>query len=334
VNPLLYLLGLVPGILALVGLLVGGVWAWATPLFVFGLVPVVELVWTRPLRDRRPAPLDGLVADVLLFATLPLNLGALALLVVQVARGAHGGLSLAGCIVSVGIVLGMYGLNSGHELGHRGGTLSRAAAQVLMGSALYAHFWVEHNLGHHARVATPEDPASARRGEWLFGFWVRSVAGGARSAFGLAPRRVLLGWLAQVLAVLAVGWVAGAAAAGAWVASAVVGVLLLETVNYVEHYGLRRERLPSGRFERVAPRHSWNSEHPLGRMLLFDLPRHADHHANPRRRCVELRCFADAPQLPSGYPAMILLALAPPVFVWLMDRQVRRTGAGAEAIRA
>ena len=322
-NPVFYLLAFVPGALAIAGLLLGGVWAWATPLFMFGAVPLAELLWSRPPRDS-PRSWSASVADLLLLLTVPVDLGALALLWVQVSRGALDAASLAGCVFSVGILLGMYGLNAGHELGHRGGRAYRWLAQLHMGSVLYAHFWVEHNLGHHVRVATPEDPATARQGEWVFPFWARSIVGGARSALGLAPRRVVLGWLVQAAALVAVGWWFGAGAALAWVAAALIGVLLLETVNYVEHYGLMRERLASGRYERVQPRHSWNSEHPVGRMLLFDLPRHADHHANPRRRCVELRHFQDAPALPTGYSGMILLAVVPPLFLWVMRRHQRQ----------
>ena len=333
-HPLTYLLALLPGVLTLAGLVLGGVSAWLTPLLIFGLVPVVELIWTRAPDRAHGGGLDRSIADAILVATVPLDLGAVLLLVVQVARGVLDPASVAGGIVSVGILLGLYGLNVGHELGHRGGRSWRFASQLLMGSSLYSHFWVEHNLGHHARVATPDDPASAARGTWVYPFWIRSIVGGARSALALDRRRVLVGWGLQALALVIVALLAGPGAALAWIAAAIIGVLLLETVNYLEHYGLRRRRLPTGRYERVAPHHSWNAEHPVGRMMLFDLPRHADHHAHARRRCVELRCFPGAPQLPTGYPGMVLLALAPPLFCGVMDRALERADSAVDGVAA
>ena len=109
-----------------------------------------------------------------------------------------------------------------------------------------------------------------------------------------------------------------------WVGAAVVGFLLLETVNYVEHYGMQRELLPNGRYERVSRRHSWTSDHPVSRALLFELPRHADHHAHAGRPYGSLRHFSDAPQLPTGYAGMVLLALVPPLYFRVMDEAIDR----------
>jgi alkane 1-monooxygenase len=324
VHTLTYVLALVPGALTLVGLAMGGLATWLTPAFVFGVIPALELLFTRTRAERPVGRWDRPLADALLLLTVPLNLAGLAVLVLLIATSGLGPVAAAGGVLSVGIGLGIYGLNVGHELGHRGGRGWRLVAQLMMGTALYSHFWVEHNLGHHARVATPDDPASARRGEWIYPFWVRSIVGGARSALALDRRRVVLGWSLQAAALLGVALVLGPLAALGWVGAAVVGILLLETVNYLEHYGLQRRRLASGRYERVQPRHSWNAEHPVGRMMLFDLPRHADHHAHSRRPCTELRYFPDAPQLPTGYPGMVLLALIPPLFCALMDRQLDR----------
>lgn len=329
-HPSAYLVALTPGILAATGLLQGGLWTWATVGFVFVLVPLLDAIWTGRSVRREQSPGPQWIGELILALTVPLNLACLGLLWW---RGAVGGLSViewAGVVLSVGIVLGTYGLNVGHELGHRGGRAGRWAAQLLMGSALYAHFWVEHNLGHHVRVATPDDPASAEAGRWVYPFWVRSIAGGARSAWRLAPGWVGAAWGLQAAALAAVALGLGIGAALAWLGAAVVGILLLETVNYVEHYGLRRERLPDGRYERVTPRHSWNSEHPVGRALLFDLPRHADHHANPRRSCHELRYDPVSRELPAGYPSMILLALAPPLFDKAMQSALNRGNAAAD----
>ena len=95
--------------------------------------------------------------------------------------------------------------------------------------------------------------------------------------------------------------------------------MLLESVNYIEHYGLTRKRVNDNRYEQVAPEHSWNSDHMLGRVVLFELSRHSDHHANPERSYQDLRTLETSKQLPFGYPAMIVLALFPAKWFQVMN---------------
>jgi alkane 1-monooxygenase len=319
VHPATYLAAWIPGLLTLVGIGWGGAWAWATPIAVFVVVPVLDQ-WVPRTVPAMPPP-RGVWA---VRATRLIQGGSGVLLFVALAALLWMSRSSAdpwrdlpawlGNLVSVGILCGVYGLNVGHEIGHRRAPLARGTAVAMMMTSLYGHFWVEHNLGHHVRVATPDDPASAQRGESVFAFWPRSIVGSARSAFALRPHLVSALWVAQALLLMAVWATLGASAALAWIGAATVGILLLETVNYVEHYGLQRQRLADGRYERVAPHHSWNAEHLPCRALLFDLPRHSDHHAHPARMCTSLRNFETAPQLPFGYAAMILIAMVPALF--------------------
>jgi alkane 1-monooxygenase len=106
------------------------------------------------------------------------------------------------------------------------------------------------------------------------------------------------------------------------IAQGVFGFLLLEVVNYLEHYGLQRERSPAGHYVKVEPQHSWNSNRLITNLFLYQLQRHSDHHANPALRYQVLRHFEDAPQLPAGYATMILLALVPPLWRRVMDPRV------------
>ena len=202
--------------------------------------------------------------------------------------------------------------------------------------ALYQHFFVEHNRGHHKNVATDLDPASARKGDWVFGFWLRSLWGGWRGAWALERERLhKIGkpnwsienmmlrfsvyqtlWLSAVYAVFGWNGLLGA------MAIAVVGFLLLETVNYLEHYGLRRQLLPSGHYEPVSPAHSWNSDHEVGRILLYELTRHSDHHFKSTRKYQVLRHIDESPQLPFGYPTSVLLSLVPPLWFAIMDKRL------------
>lgn len=241
----------------------------------------------------------------------------------------------AGLMASVGTVGGI-AINAAHELGHKRGLSERRLSKIALAQTCYGHFFVEHNRGHHVRVATPEDPASSRMGESLYAFIIRSVLGSVGSAWTLesarlrrlsrspwSPRNdVLNAWLmsAALFAVLVVWFGAGVLP---WLfGQALIGIFLLETVNYLEHYGLRRQKLPSGRYERVRPTHSWNSNTVIANVFLFHLQRHSDHHANPMRRYQAL-CHADeSPQLPGGYGTMLLLALCPPVWRRVMDPRV------------
>lgn len=336
-----YLLNLSIPALAAAGIYVGGPASWAAPVLVFVVVVAAELL----LRPDPSPPLQAegeggdWLFDAQVLLSLPVQVGIVLLLLWRVSSGALHGVDLAGAIVSAGLGCGGLGINVGHELGHRRSKGHQLAAKILLGTSLYAHFFVEHNRGHHVRVATADDPASARRGEWLYAFWWRSVSEGLRSAFELERVRLersghgawslrnevlrLIG--AEGLAVAAALVFFGPAATAAWVLAALFGALLLETVNYVEHYGLSRERTERG-WAPVRPHHSWNSDHPLGRVLLFELTRHSDHHAHPGRSYPKLRSFPDAPQLPTGYPGMILLALIPPLFLSVMDRRLATLG--------
>jgi alkane 1-monooxygenase len=249
---------------------------------------------------------------------------------------------LVGMTFNVGLVVGTIGINVAHELGHRSHKGEQLLAQVLLLSALYMHFFIEHNRGHHKHVATPEDPATARLGEPIYAFWLRSVVGGWRNAWRLEAQRLgaarwtwqnqmLRFQLIQLAYLVLVAWLLGPAVLGFALGIAIVGFLLLESVNYIEHYGLQRRKLPTGRYEPVSPTHSWNSDHELGRIFLYELTRHSDHHYKATRKYQVLRHFDDSPQLPMGYPAAIVLALAPPLWFAVMDERVAATQAPAAA---
>ncbi len=342
-HPLLYLPVYLLPLLAFAALSLGGLWLLALPAVVFGLVPTAELFLPGTTDNTRAAsrrpPLERRLLDGLIYGLVPLQVALVIHLPAQIASGALAGWEILGGILTVGICCGAFGINLGHELGHRTSKLDQGAAKLMLATSLYMHFFIEHNRGHHARVATPQDPASSRRGEALYRFWIRSTVGGWLHAWTLEDQRLrrrvskprlslqnemVRFQLIQAGIVAAVALAFGLVPALAFVAAAVMGFLLLETINYVEHYGLQRGRRPDGRYERVLPGHSWNSNHTLGRVLLFELTRHADHHANASRHFTQLRHHEEGPQLPTGYPGMILLALFPPAYRRVMERHIVR----------
>jgi alkane 1-monooxygenase len=240
-----------------------------------------------------------------------------------------------GLLVMVGLTGGL-AINVAHDLGHTREERERRLSKIALAQTCYGHFFVEHNRGHHVRVATAEDPASARFGESLYAFIPRSVVGGCRSAWGLEATRlarmnksswtfrneVLNAWGLSILLFFMLSLWFRPVVLPWLIGQAIVGFCLLETVNYLEHYGLRRQKLPNGRYERVLPAHSWNSSTIIANVLLFQLQRHSDHHANPLRSYQTLRHVDEAPQLPSGYSGMLLLALFPPLWRHVMDARV------------
>lgn len=240
-----------------------------------------------------------------------------------------------GLMVTVGIVGGI-AINAAHELGHRRASAEKRLSKIALAQTGYGHFFVEHNRGHHLRVATHEDPASARLDESVYHFIPRSVLGGLRSAWHLESVRlaqagrsrwslrndILNAWLlsAAIFAGL-VAWF-GAVIIPWLIGQAIIGVCLLETVNYLEHYGLRRQRLADGSYERVGQRHSWNSDTLIANVFLYHLQRHSDHHANPQKRYQTLQHSDQAPQLPTGYGSMLVLAWCPPLWRRVMNPRV------------
>jgi alkane 1-monooxygenase len=249
-----------------------------------------------------------------------------------------GGLS---AVESIGLALTMamvsgVAINTAHELGHKRASLERWLSKVALASSVYGHFFIEHNRGHHVRVATPEDPASSRLGESFWAFLPRTVAGSLRSSWELERERlerggsspwtvrndILGAWAMSVVLFAALTATFGLVVLPYLLLQAVIGFSLLEVVNYLEHYGLLRQKREDGRYERCAPRHSWNSNNVASNVLLYHLQRHSDHHANPMRRYQALRHFDEAPQLPTGYAGMIVLAYFPPLWRRVMDHRL------------
>jgi alkane 1-monooxygenase len=96
----------------------------------------------------------------------------------------------------------------------------------------------------------------------------------------------------------------------------------LTQANYVEHYGLLRQKLPNGRYELCEPHHSWNTNHIYSNLISFHLQRHSDHHANALRPYQALRDFDNLPRLPSGYPGCFGMAAIPWLWFKVMDPKV------------
>jgi alkane 1-monooxygenase len=266
---------------------------------------------------------------------LPLQYAALVWACSMWSAGELSTVESLGLAITIGCVSGI-AINTAHELGHKRKSMERWLSKIALAQTGYGHFFIEHNRGHHVRVATPEDPASSRLGESFWAFLPRTVRGSLVSAWELEKVRlgrvgkrvfslhndVLNAWAMTVVLFAVLVAVFGVGVLPWLLLQAAFGFSLLEVVNYLEHYGLLRQTREDGRYERCAPRHSWNSNNVSSNVLLYHLQRHSDHHANPMRRYQALRHHDEAPELPSGYATMIVLACLTPLWRRVMDPRV------------
>jgi alkane 1-monooxygenase len=328
---------------AFLGLSLKDFWVWATPVFAFICIPVLELIFpvnTTNLRTEEVKHnLKKKIFDWLLYLNLPIVYALLFLAFYTISSSSLATFEIIGLIVSVGIVLGVNGINVGHELGHRQSTNERFIGKALLLPSFYMHFYIEHNYGHHLNAATPEDPATARYNQSVYSFWFTSTI---RQYFGAWKIQYKLRknngqsfysfkndmfWylIIQLAYLVTIALVFGKLALIFAIGSGIVGFVLLETVNYIEHYGLLRLKTKTGRYERVKEVHSWNSNHVIGRIILYELTRHSDHHYKSSKKYQILDCHDESPQMPFGYPTSMVLAMIPPLWFKIMNKRVPKS---------
>lgn len=315
-------------------------WTLMVPLlFIYLIIPALDLVFSTDESNPNEAQVAKLEQsafyDWVLYLMLPLHFLVFVGLIYYVVSVPLTVWMQATLVLTLGIFGGL-AVNLGHELGHKKDRLAKNLAKLSLASGAYGHFNIEHNAGHHREVATPEDSASARFGESIYRFALREIPGGVRRAWQIETNRLMhkgLSWYAldnQILHSYAMTLVVYIALT-LWLGWGALLVLLLHvpivwwqltSANYIEHYGLLRQKLSNGQYERCQPKHSWNSNHLVSNLVLFHLQRHSDHHANPSRHYQSLRHFEEAPQLPTGYMGMFLVAYVPPLWYRVMDQRL------------
>lgn len=313
-------------VLAFISFRSEGIWAYLPVLEAFVAIPLLELAFapdrTNLSKEDRSSVRADLFYDFALRAIIPFQL-VWGYLMLESTSAELSTATWLGRVLSYGIMCGVIGINVAHELGHKRHPMDQFLAKVLLTTSLYTHFFLEHNFGHHRNVGTPEDPSTARRGEWVYLFWFRSITQSYLSAWRIGIQRsrgqfwrneMIHYTLVQAALLGLIFWTFDSAGVLAFFLSAFTGWILLETVQYIEHYGLQRARVSQKRYEDVRPVHSWNSNHLWGRAILFELSRHSDHHYLPHKNYPELDHHEESPQLPTGYPGMMLLSLIPPLY--------------------
>lgn len=335
-----YLTAYLLPICATVGIWKPDLFSFLTPIVTFILIPIIE--YFTPENKYNLSKNEALhksekyFFDVLLYLNLPIVYGILSFALLQLSIHHLSAFETVGLIFSVGIILGSNGINVAHELGHREHKFAKWAAKLLLLPSFYTHFTLEHNYGHHVSVSTPEDPATARFKENVYAFWLRSVTGQYQNAWKLQIKlnqinsnsffsfknEMLINSILQIAYIIVLFSAFNINVALYAIAMGIIGFLLLESINYIEHYGLLREKRTSGRFVPVKEIHSWNSNHLLGRILLYELTRHSDHHYRASKKYQILDYYETSPELPYGYPTSIVIAMFPGLWYKIMHKKI------------
>jgi alkane 1-monooxygenase len=334
-------------VVTVIGYYLGGWYNYATVFLAYVLMPMLDLVVGKDPHNVDESQIAELSEQryyrFITYAWTYVQVGIVAWGAYVFARGSMQLYEQIGFLLSLSNVTGGIGITVAHELGHRQTKIEQFYAKVILMTVSYMHFYIEHNRGHHVWVATPKDPATSRKGESIYGFYFRTVVGSFLSAWEIERSRLhkkgVSAWSLQnemiqyqlitlgfcLALMLGCSLVAGQilwAVPVFFVLQSIMAFSLLEAVNYIEHYGIVRKEIAEGRYERVNPTHSWNTNQLVTNFFLFQLQRHSDHHANANRRYQVLRHFDISPQLPFGYPTMISIALFPPLWFKLMDNRL------------
>ena len=343
INTLKYLFVYTVPVIILLSLWSANLWSYFALVFIFGFIPFVELFTkgsTKNLTSKEEEKAkDNMFFDIILYGLVPLQYFILVYFLIQLGDNTLPLYTKIGMIICYGLACGGIAINTGHELGHRNTWYEQLMSKSMLLSTLYMHFFIEHNRGHHNNVSTDHDPASSRYNESIYSFYPRSIIGGWKSAFNLEAKKLTIqnkrvwSWhnemlrfqFIQIALITTIALVFSLETMVCFIVGAIIGILILETVNYIEHYGLRRIKV-GNRFERTKPIHSWNSNHPLGRILLLELTRHSDHHYISSTKYQTLKHFDNSPQMPTGYPGMMVLALCPPLWFRIMNKRIEEFG--------
>ena len=320
-----------------------GIYAFFGLFFLYVLVPILEQI--LPLssynlnKAEKELAKESFFFDLTLYLLVPLHLFVIYSFLITVSSANISTLDLTACVLMMGTILGVNGINVGHELGHKiNHPFKMFLAHVMLTTSIQNHFVTYHNSGHHRDVGTPEDFSSAKQGDNFYYFALRSQIGGYFKTWKLESKRLtalgknklinpmIIYTLIPLLFLTTIYFFFNFNTMLIYGITGIYGISVLEAQNYFAHYGLRRKKQENGRYERVQPKHSWNSDHLIGRVLLFELTRHSDHHHMGAKPFQLLESKKDSPLLPFGYPMMLMLSYFPFIFKPIMKKHLKFYG--------
>ncbi len=314
----------------ILGLRAGGFWSFSGFLFIFFVHPLLDYIFRRKaVSTHRPDHYWSLAPVVI---SLPVLIFSLVYGGIRIQMASL--IEFVGITLSVGAIGGVLGINMAHELIHRKNDFLKIIGYLNLIALNFSHWGIEHVYGHHKNVATYEDPATARKNESVYSFWFRNYFQGLVDAYkiessrGLLKNRVILYSSIQVLIGIILAVLSHWQILLFWYLTSIVSWLLLMTVDYIEHYGLQRTRNQNNIYERVQPKHSWDSSAAFTNWALINLGHHAHHHFSASVPYQELEIQSKASHLPFGYSSMILISLCPPLFYEVMNPLLESKSAG------
>ena len=327
-------------VIGILGIYFGGIYSFGALAFAFVIIPIMELMLPTNVEnydaDETDERLKNKFYDLMLYMNVPIVYGSLVYSLIKISSTDISTIEIVGITLSLGVIFGANGINVAHELGHRNNMFEKILGKALLIPSHYTHFFIEHNHGHHLHVSTPTDPSTAKYNQNLYAFWWQTVSGTYVKAWEIQKKlnevnktRLFsinndMFWFTIIqIAYLVLAYSFFGITGLLFVLfTGIIGFLLLETINYIEHYGLKRNQLASGRYERVSEKHSWNSNHVLGRIILYELTRHSDHHYKSQRKYQILEYHDVSPQMPYGYPTSMVMSFFPPLWFAVMNKRV------------
>ena len=320
-----------------------GIYAFFGLFFLYVLVPILEQILPLSSYNLKKAEKElakeSSFFDLTLYLLVPLHLFVIYSFLITVSSAAISALDLTACVLMMGTILGVNGINVGHELGHKTNhPFKMFLAHVMLTTSIQNHFVTYHNSGHHRDIGTPKDLSSAKQGDNFYYFALRSQIGGYFKTWKLESKRLtalgknklinpmIIYTLIPLLFLTTIYFFFNFNTMLIYGITGIYGISVLEAQNYFAHYGLRRKKQENGRYEKVQPKHSWNSDHLIGRVLLFELTRHSDHHHMGAKPFQLLESKKDSPLLPFGYPMMLMLSYFPFIFKPIMKKHLNLYG--------
>jgi alkane 1-monooxygenase len=316
---MIYLIPYLQMALGAFGLYKGSFFVWNGFVMLFMILPIIEILFKK--LKFNPSEHKSIWAQISILLT-PFALTAILFVSLRQAQLTENRIELLGIILSTGTLLGAFGITSAHELIHRRETYLRAIGVYNLTLVHFAHWGLEHVFGHHKHVATPLDPATAREGELIYTYWLRSYFGVLRGAWKISKIKVSVYFFGTLILSLSLLFFVGPKVLVVWLLSSMVAILLLQTVDYIEHYALLRNKNQDGFYLAFKPQHSWDSSSLWTNVTLFNLGFHSHHHMKAH---VPYEDLADQPlarQMPFGYSVMVPMALFPFIYIPYMKKQL------------
>ena len=330
ITPLILIIG------SSLGLLISPSWSISPFIWVFILVPIIDIM--LPYLNKTDQELnENLLHNFSIIIILPCILFLIIFGLFVVSDSSISVFTVAALGAAVGMSGGSIGITTAHELIHRQSYFMRSLGVILLILCLYGHFRIEHVYGHHKNVATKEDPATARKGENFYFYFIRCVINSVISSWKIEKNilykknlktfslqnRMLHYFSLQFIFLLIAFYIAGINGLIFVFFHSLVSITLLELVNYIQHYGLTRN-IYEGKYERFSEYHSWNSRHISANWSTFNLGLHSEHHKSASKHYPLLSQEEKKMEMPSNYSVMLIMALIPPIWFFVMNRKLEQ----------